>query len=243
MDGVIYHGRQLINGVKSFIAWLQENKKQFIFLTNNSNHTVETLQEKLHLLGVDVPAQHFYTSALATAEFLDRQSPKSSAYVIGGLGLVEAIESIGYQHDDQNPEYVVVGDPFDLTYTHLNLAVNLVRKGAKLIGTNPDLTGPVEGGVTLGTGALVAAIELAAQSKAYYVGKPNPLIMRQAMQRLGSHHNETVIIGDRMDTDIIAGVETEVTTVLVLSGLTKESDLNHYAYQPDYVLATVGEIV
>jgi len=243
MDGVIYHGNQLLDGAHAFVDWLHENEKSFLFLTNSSARTPRELREKLLRLGLKVSEDHFYTSALATAAFLAQQCPGGSAFVIGETGITNALYSAGFSMNDTNPDYVVVSESSGYNYEKLTHAVNLVKKGAKLIGTNPDVTGPVETGILPATGALMAPIELATGAKAYYVGKPNPLMMRHALKRLQSRREDTVIIGDRMDTDVLAGVEAEITTVLVLSGVTTRADIDRFAYRPKYILDTVGDIV
>jgi NagD protein len=242
MDGVIYHGNVLLPGVKEFIKWLNDQDKKYLFLTNSSERSPRELNKKLARLGVDVGAEHFYTSALATAAFLDSQKPHGEAYVIGEAGLLNALYEIGYQINDVNPDYVVVGESKTYTYENLTRAVNLVREGAKLIGTNPDLTGPIENGIVPATGSLIAPIEMSTGSKAYFVGKPNPLMMRHALKKISSRREETAIIGDRMDTDMIAGIESEIDTVLVLSGVSDRENIKQFAYQPDLILEGVGEI-
>jgi len=243
MDGVIYHGSKLLPGVLEFVQWLQKEKKKFVFLTNSSSRTLRELSEKLARMGLDVDESHFYTSARATATFLATQLPGGSAYVIGDAGIINALYDKGYSINDTNPDYVVVSESPNYDYARICHATKLVLNGAKLIGTNPDLTGPIEGGqIVPATGALLAPIELATGSKAYYVGKPNPLMMRNALKKLGCRREETAIVGDRMDTDIIAGVEAEITTVLVLSGVTQREDLLKYAYQPDLILNGIGEL-
>lgn len=243
MDGVIYHGNQLLPGIPEFVDWLRAEHKAFLFLTNSSERSPRELREKLIRLGIDVGEDHFYTSALATADFVARQTPGGSAYVIGEAGLTKALYDVGYSMNDINPDYVIVGETHDYGFERLEKAVQLVRGGARLIGTNPDLTGPTERGITPATGALIAPVELATERKAYFVGKPNPLIMRHALKRLGCERQDTVIVGDRMDTDIVAGVESEITTVLVLSGVTRRDDLPQFAYRPDYVLDGAYQIV
>ncbi|MDX2455502.1 HAD-IIA family hydrolase [Desulfosarcina sp.] len=243
MDGVIYHGNHLLTGVKEFLDWLKDENKQFLFLTNSSERSPRELQQKLDRLGIDVDASHFYTSALATASFLATQHPDGSAYVIGETGLTNALYEAGFSMNDINPDYVVVGETRSYSYGKLERAVKLVRAGAKLVGTNPDLTGPVEEGIVPATGALIAPIELATGCKAYFVGKPNPLMMRHALKRLDCRLEETAIIGDRMDTDIIAGIEADIETVLVLSGVTAKEDLHKFAYRPNYILTGVGDIL
>jgi len=242
MDGVIYHGNHLLPGVKDFVDWLQRENKKFLFLTNSSEHSPKELHQKLARLGLNVAPEHFYTSALATGIFLQKQHPGGSAFVIGEAGLINAIYDAGLTMNSVNPDYVIIGESTSYTYESLVKAVNLVRNGARLIGTNPDLTGPVEKGIVPATGALIAPVELATGCKAYYVGKPNPLMMRHALKLLNSPREETVIIGDRMDTDIIAGIESEIETILVLSGVTSEDQISRHAYRPGIVLPGVGDI-
>lgn len=242
MDGVIYHGNRLLPGVPDFVDWLKRKKKKFLFLTNSSERSPRELQEKLKRLGLEVEPEHFYTSALATAAFLARQIPDGSAYVIGEPGLSNALYDAGISMNDVNPDYVVVGESRSYTYETILRAVKFVQSGAKLIGTNPDVTGPSEQGMVPATGALIAPIERGSGQKAYFVGKPNPLMMRHALKRLGCRREDTVIVGDRMDTDIIAGLESEIATVLVLSGCTTREEVNSFAYRPDYILNGVGDI-
>jgi len=243
MDGVIYHGNFLLPGVREFVNWLQKEKKEFIFLTNSSERSPRELQQKLHRLGLEVDESHFYTSALATASFLASQCPGGSVYIIGEAGLAKAMYDAGFSMNDVNPDYVVVGETRTYSYERIERAVQLVFKGAKLIGTNPDLTGPSENGIVPATRALISPIELTTGKQAYFVGKPNPLMMRHALKKLGCKSDETAIIGDRMDTDIIAGIESEIDTVLVLSGVTSREDIDKFAYRPKYILNGVGDIV
>lgn len=244
MDGVIYHGSKLLPGVLEFVAWLRKENKKFVFLTNSSARTQRELSEKLARMGLKVGESHFYTSARATATFLASQRPGGSAYVIGDAGIISALYDEGYSINDTNPDYVVVSESANYDYARICHATKLVLNGAKLVGTNPDVTGPIEGGqIVPATGALLAPIELATGAKAYYVGKPNPLMMRNALKKLGCQREETAIVGDRMDTDIIAGVEAEITTVLVLSGVTKPEDIGRFAYRPNYVLSGIGDII
>jgi NagD protein len=243
MDGVIYHGDQLLPGVVEFVGWLQREERKFLFMTNSSARSLRELSQKLARLGLEVDESHFYTSARATAAFLAAQQPNGSAYVIGDSGIINALYDMGFSTNDVDPDYVVVSESANYDYARICHATRLVLRGAKLIGTNPDLTGPVEGGqIVPSTGALLAPIELATGVRAYYVGKPNPLMMRSALKKLACRREETVIVGDRMDTDIIAGVEAGITTVLVLSGVTSRADLRNFAYKPDYILDGVGDI-
>ena len=243
MDGVIYHGNQLLKGALEFVNWLEDNNKSFLFLTNSSERSPLELSQKLARLGIEVEPNHFYTSALATASFLSTQCPGGSVYVIGEPGLINALYDHGFTMNNVNPDYVVVGEGRGYNLETLERAVKLVEGGARLIGTNPDLNGPIEGGVIVpACGALVAPIELATGKKAYFVGKPNPLMMRHGLRRLNANREETTIIGDRMDTDIQAGVESEIETILVLSGVTRNEAISQFPYQPRHVLEGVFEI-
>jgi len=242
MDGVIYHGNQILPGVIEFIDWLQREKKEFLFLTNNSGSTPKELQQKLMRMGVDVSEDHFYTSALATAAFLKEQSPGCSAYVIGEGGLLNALYDAGITMNDVNPEYVIVGEGKSYSLDTLTKATNLVLNGAKLIGANSDISGPIEHGIAPACRALTAPIEMATGKQAYFCGKPNPLMMRTGLNLLGCHSGEAVMIGDRMDTDIISGMESGMSTVLVLSGVSARETVNTFAYRPTMILDGVGDI-
>jgi NagD protein len=242
MDGVVYHGDRLLPGAAELVAWLRRSGKRFLFLTNSSERSPAELSQKLARLGIEVEGEHFYTSALATASFLAAQKPGGSAYVIGEPGLTNALYDAGYSMNNVNPDYVVVGESRAYSLEAIERAVRLVMGGARLIGTNPDLTGPSEDGLVPACGALVAPIELTTGKKAYFVGKPNPLMMRHALKRLGATREETVIVGDRMDTDIIAGVEAEIETILVLSGVTAREEIARFSYAPRHVLEGVFEL-
>ena len=243
MDGVIYHGNRILDGVADFVKWLQDNDKEFVFLTNSSERTPHELSMKLARMGLDVDADHFYTSAMATAEFLSTQKPNCTAYVIGEAALTKALYDHKIYMNDVNPDYVVVGETRTYSFEKLEKAINLVRAGAKLIGTNPDITGPTEKGIMPATGALIAPIEIATGKKAYFVGKPNPLMLRHGLKKIGCHSEEIAFIGDRMDTDIIAGIESNVDTVLVLTGVTAIADIDKFPYRPKYILDSVADIV
>jgi NagD protein len=243
MDGVIYHGNKILPGVIDFLNWLEDSGKKYLFLTNSPERTPKELHEKLKRLGINVGEEHFYTSALATASFLSSQMPNGSAYIIGDAGLIHAMYSVGYSVNNVNPDYVVVGDTHSYNFEKVELAVNLVIRGAKLIGTNPDVSGPVENGITPSTKALIAPIEIATGKKAYYVGKPNPLMMRIALKKLGVKRENAIVIGDRMDTDVRCGLESELETLLVLSGITAVSDIDNFPYRPHFVLNGVIDLV
>jgi NagD protein len=243
MDGVIYHGNRLLPGVKAFIEWLVDEQKHFLFLTNSSERSPRELREKLARMGISVGEEHFYTSALATAMFLASQKPGGSAFVIGEPGLLNALYEAGYTMNNVDPDYVVMGETRSYSYEKIEQAVNLVVKGAKLIGTNPDTSGPIENGIAPATKALIAPIEVATGKTAYFIGKPNPLMMRNALKKLGCPREDTIIIGDRMDTDIVAGIESEIDTCLVLSGITHLEGIDQFPYCPHYVLHGVSDIV
>jgi len=243
MDGVIYHGNRLLDGVTEFVNWLIENDKKFVFLTNSSEKTPHELSMKLERMGLAVSPEHFYTSAMATAEFLKAQNPECTAYVIGEAALSKALYDKGIYMNDVNPDYVVVGETRSYNFEKIEKAIALINKGAKLIGANPDTIGPTEQGIMPATGALVAPMEIATGKKAYFVGKPNPLMLRHGLRILGCHSAEIAFIGDRMDTDIVAGIESNVDTVLVLSGVTDREDIDNFPYRPKYVLNGVGDIV
>lgn len=242
MDGVIYHGSQVLSGVSEFLDWLKKEKKDYLFLTNSSECTPRELQQRLARMGLEVSEDHFYTSALATAAFLKEQAPGCSAYVIGEAGLLNALYDAGITMNDEDPDYVVFGEGRAYSLDTLTVAVNLVRKGAKLIGSDPDYSGPTEDGIAPGGGALVAPVELATGCKAYFCGKPNPLMMRTGLRKLNCHSADSVMIGDRMDTDIISGLESGMSTILVLSGISTRETLTQYAYRPTMVLDGVGDI-
>lgn len=243
MDGVIYHGNKILPGVTEFIQWLHDEKKEYLFLTNNSGYTPRELHQKLARMGVDVPEEHFYTSALATAAFLKEQSPGCSVFAIGEAGLLNALYDAGITMNDVNPDYVVVGEGRTYSLDTLTKATNLVLRGAKLVGANSDVSGPIENGIAPACRALIAPIEMATGTNAYFCGKPNPLMMRTGLRMLNCHSAEAVMVGDRMDTDVVSGLESGMSTVLVLSGVTNLDLMKTYAYRPSVVLNGVGDIV
>ena len=242
MDGVIYHGNCILPGVKEFVDWLYKEDKPFLFLTNSSERSPLELRQKLSRMGLDVAESHFYTSALATAKFLAEQAPGCSAYVIGAPGLVNALYDAGITMNDVNPDYVVVGETDSYNYNMIIKAVQLINKGARLVGTNPDMTGPSEMGIIPACQALVAPISLATGKTPYFVGKPNPLMMRTGLKMLNVHSADAVMIGDRMDTDIVAGMESGLMTALVLSGVSTLDNIKVFSYRPSIILNGVGDI-
>lgn len=243
MDGVIYHGSEILEGVREFVNWMIDNNKKFIFLTNSPERTPHELSMKLERMGLQVSADHFYTSAMATAEFLRSQSPNCTAYVIGEAALAKAMYDEGIYMNDVNPDYVVLGETRTYSFEKIEKAISLVNKGAKLIGTNPDTIGITEQGIMPATGSLIAPVEIATGKKAYFVGKPNPLMLRHGLKRLNCHSEDIAFIGDRMDTDIIAGIESNVDTVLVLSGVTSREDIDQFPYRPKYIADGVGSLM
>jgi len=243
MDGVIYHGSKILPGVADFVNWMIENDKKFVFLTNSPERTPHELSMKLERMGLCVSADHFYTSAMATSEFLRSQAPGCTAYVIGEAALAKAMYDQGIYMNDVNPDYVVLGETRTYCFEKLEKAIELVNKGAKLIGCNPDTVGVTEKGIMPATGSLVAPIEIATGKKAYFVGKPNPLMLRHGLKKIGCHSEDIAFIGDRMDTDIIAAIESNIDSILVLSGVTSKEDIDLFPYRPKYVIGGVGDIV
>lgn len=242
MDGVIYDGNSILPGVKEFVDWLYKEDKPFLFLTNSSERSPRELRQKLARMGLDVDESHFYTSALATANFLKEQSPSCSAYVIGAPGLVNALYDVGITMNDVNPDYVVVGETDSYNYNMIIKAVQLVNKGARLIGTNPDMTGPSDMGIIPACQALISPIALSTGKTPFYVGKPNPLMMRTGLKMLNVHSADAVMIGDRMDTDVVAGMESGLMTALVLSGVSTLENIKVFSYRPSIILNGVGDI-
>ena len=243
MDGVIYRGKTLVEGAKDFIRRLVETRTPFLFLTNNSEQTPLDLLRKLEGMGIEgLTERNFYTSAMATATFLKTQKPGGSAYVIGGNGLASELYQAGFSLTEHNPDYVVVGKTPNFNFDMMRKALRLIDKGAKFIATNPDVVDPTENGLEPAAGSILASIEVACGKKPYVVGKPNALMMMSARKQLGSHSSETVMIGDRMDTDIVAGLEAGMTTCLVLSGVSTLDTLEKFPYRPTHVFKNVGEI-
>ncbi|MBN1500908.1 MAG: HAD family hydrolase [Spirochaetes bacterium] len=243
MDGVIYRGGNLIPGAKDFVDRMISKKIKFLFLTNNSEQTPIDLLRKLEHLGIEgLTEENFITSAMATATFLKNQKAGSSAYVIGGAGLSSALYNVGFSITEKNPDYVVVGKTSSLNFEMLKKAVNFISNGAKFIASNPDVIDPVENGFEPAAGAIIAAIEKSTNKKPYIVGKPNSLMMMIAKNQLGVHSADTMMIGDRMDTDIVGGMEAGMKTCLVLSGVTSTDMIREFPYTPDYVFDNVGQI-
>lgn len=242
MDGVLYRGKELIDGAERFINTLLSNDIPFLFLTNNSSPTPKDLKVKLKKYGLDVDESHFYTCAMATVDFLSLNKPEGTAYVIGEGGILTALYKAGYGITSHDPDYVIVAEGRTLNYESLEVAQNMILKGAHLIATNLDETCPTTDGHRPGCGALVASLEKATFKKAYSVGKPSPFMMRAARKKLNLQTSQTIMIGDTMETDIKGAVELGFNSILVLSGNTSEVDLIHYPYKPKLVYKNLGEI-
>jgi NagD protein len=242
MDGVLVREQHAIDGAAGFLDGLRSRGEPFLVLTNNSIFTRRDLSARLASSGLDVPESSIWTSASATAQFLDSQRPNGSAFVIGEAGLITALYQSGYTQTEQRPDYVVLGETRTYSFERITTAIRLIGDGARFIATNPDATGPSAEGPLPATGAVAALITRATGVEPYFVGKPNPLMIRTALNRLEAHSETTTMIGDRMDTDVVAGLEAGLRTVLVLSGVSNEADVERYPYRPTRVVASVGEL-
>lgn len=242
MDGVLVSGQTIIPGADQFLQRLKARGAEYLVLTNNPMYTPLDLAHRLRTIGLDIPPERIFTSAMATARFLGSQRPRGTAFVIGESGLTEAIHSAGYVITDHDPDYVVLGETASYNLPLITKAIRLIARGARFIATNPDPSGPSEGGVVPACGALAALIEKASGVSPFFVGKPNPLMMRTALNYLDVHSENTVMVGDRMDTDIIAGVESGMETILVLTGVTRREDVARYPYQPTHIMESVADI-
>jgi NagD protein len=243
MDGVLVHEEDVIPGAPEFIEALKASGKRFLVLTNNSIFTPRDLAARLRGSGIDVPETAIWTSALATAQFLAQQRPGGSAYVVGEAGLVTAMHDVGYVMTDRDPDYVVLGETRTYSFEAITRAIRLIEKGARFIATNPDPSGPSPAGTLPATGSVAALISTATSRQPYYIGKPNPLMMRSALNRLDAHSETTLMVGDRMDTDIISGLEAGLRTVLVLTGSTSRQQIEHFPYRPTRVVDSVADLV
>ena len=243
MDGVLVHEEQALPGAAEFISTLQEHGRRFLVLTNNSIYTARDLRARLLRSGIDVPEAAIWTSALATAQFLGEQMPGGSAYVIGEAGMTSALHEVGFVMTDRDPDYVVLGETRTYSFEAITRAIRLIERGARFIATNPDVTGPSPEGPLPATGSVAAMIRQATGIKPYFVGKPNPLMMRSALNRIEAHSETTVMIGDRMDTDVVAGLEAGLRTVLVLSGSTRVDQIEQYPYRPTRVEDSIADVV
>ena len=243
MDGVLVHEGHVLPGAAELITKWQSNNTPFLVLTNNSIYTPRDLSARLRAGGLDVPEDRIWTSALATASFLHSQNPNGSAYVIGETGLTQALHDVGYTQTDTNPDYVVLGETRNFNFENLTKAVRLINGGARFIATNPDPTGPSAEGVLPATGSVAALLTKATGKHPYIVGKPNPMMFRSAMRKIGAHSESTGMIGDRMDTDVVAGIEAGLHTVLVLTGIADQKEIEKYPFRPTEILNSVADLV
>jgi 5'-nucleotidase len=243
MDGVLVREESAIPGAAEFVSALQEHDRRFLLITNNSIFTARDLRARLRASGIDVPESAIWTSALATADFLADQSPGGSAFVIGESGMTSALHDAGFVLTDRDPDYVVLGEVRTYSFEAITRAIRLIEGGARFIATNPDPSGPSPLGTLPGTGSVAALITRATGVDPYFVGKPNPLMMRSALNQLEAHSESTVMVGDRMDTDVIAGVEAGLRTILVLTGSTKPEDIARYPYRPTRVVDSIADVV
>jgi NagD protein len=243
MDGVLVHEGHALPGAEELITKWQSAGTPFLVLTNNSIYTPRDLSARLRAGGLDVPEDRIWTSALATASFLQSQIPNGSAYVIGETGLTQALHDVGYTQTDTNPDYVVLGETRNFNFENLTKAVRLINGGARFIATNPDPTGPSAEGVLPATGSVAALLTKATGKHPYIVGKPNPMMFRSAMRKIGAHSESTGMIGDRMDTDVVAGIEAGLHTVLVLTGIADQKEIEKYPFRPTEILNSVADLV
>ncbi len=243
MDGVLVREERALPGAAEFLARLAERGRRYLVLTNNSIFTPRDLSARLSHSGLDVPEESIWTSALATATFLADQLPQGSAYVIGEAGVTTALHEVGYTLTDRSPDFVVLGETRTYSFEAITRAIRLIENGARFIATNPDVTGPSEEGPLPATGSVAAMITAATRKQPYFVGKPNPMMLRSALNRIEAHSENTIMIGDRMDTDVIAGIEAGLDTVLVLTGSTRATDIERYPYRPARVIDSIADVV
>ena len=243
MDGVLVHEGEALPGAADFLQRLVEKQRRFLVLTNNSIFTPRDLAARLARTGLHVPEESIWTSALATADFLATQLPGGSAYVIGEAGMTTALHEVGYTLTDTDPDYVVLGETRTYSFEAITRAIRLIGRGARFIATNPDVTGPSPEGPLPATGSVAAMITRATGAEPYFVGKPNPMMFRSAMNRIEAHSESTIMVGDRMDTDVVAGIEAGLETVLVLSGSTAASDVARFPFRPSRILDSIADVI
>ncbi len=243
MDGVLVHEGQALPGAADFLQRLVDRERRFLVLTNNSIFTPRDLAARLQRSGLHVPEEAIWTSALATADFLAAQLPGGSAYVIGEAGLTTALHEAGYTITDTEPDYVVLGETRTYSFEAITRAIRLVEDGARFIATNPDATGPSAEGSLPATGSVAALITKATGAEPYFVGKPNPMMFRSALNRIDGHSESTTMVGDRMDTDIVAGIEAGLETVLVLTGSTRAEDVTRFPFRPGRVVESIADVI
>jgi NagD protein len=243
MDGVLVREESVIPGAEGFIARLTELGRPFLVLTNNSIYTRRDLAARLRLSGLEVPEEAIWTSALATARFLEGQRPGGTAYVIGEAGLTTALYESGYTLTERDPDYVVLGETRTYSFERITQAIRLVERGARFIATNPDATGPSPDGPLPATGSVAALISRATGVAPYFVGKPNPLMMRSALNALAAHSETAAMVGDRMDTDVVAGLEAGMEAILVLTGISTREAAEHFPYRPSRIVDSVADLI
>ena len=243
MDGVLVHEEQAIPGADRFLARLRERELPFLVLTNNSIYTRRDLAARLRASGLEVPEESIWTSALATARFLEHQRPGGSAYVIGEAGLTTALHGAGYTLTERDPDYVVLGETRTYSFERITRAIRLVAGGARFIATNPDATGPSTEGPLPATGSVAALISRATGVEPYFVGKPNPLMMRSALNALDTHSDGAAMVGDRMDTDVVSGLEAGMHTVLVLTGVTGRQEAERFPFRASRIVDSIADLV
>jgi NagD protein len=215
----------------------------FLVLTNNSIYTRRDLSARLARAGLQVPERAIWTSALATAGFLEDQRPHGSAFVVGEAGLTTALHAAGYTLNERNPDYVVIGETRTYSFERIAQAIRLIAAGSRFIATNPDPSGPTPDGLLPATGAVAALISKATEVEPYFVGKPNPLMMRSALNAIDAHSETSVMIGDRMDTDVVSGLEAGMETVLVLTGSTTRDEAERFPYRPSRIVDSVADLI
>jgi 5'-nucleotidase len=243
MDGVLVHEEQAIPGADEFLARLRDRGTPFLVLTNNSIYTRRDLAARLLASGLEVPEESIWTSALATASFLEAQRPRGSAYVIGEAGLTTALHESGYTMTERNPDYVVLGETRTYSFERITRAIRLVALGARFIATNPDPTGPSPDGPLPATGSVAALVSRATGVEPYFVGKPNPLMMRSALNALDAHSETTAMVGDRMDTDMVAGLEAGLEAILVLTGVSTRAEAERHPYRPSRIVDSIADLI
>jgi NagD protein len=243
MDGVLVHEGQPIPGASDFVTRLRESDKPFLVLTNNSRYTARDLMARLGRMGIHVPERAIWTSALATAQFLRDQRPGGTAYVLGEAGLTTALHEVGYILADYQPDYVVLGETRTYSFEAITRAIRLINGGARFICTNPDPTGPSNEGLLPAAGSVAAMISKATGVEPYFVGKPNPMMMRSALNTIKAHSETTAMVGDRMDTDVLCGLEAGLQTILVLTGISARADAERYPYRPSRIVESIADLI
>jgi NagD protein len=243
MDGVLVHEENAIPGADRFLARLRELELPYLVLTNNSMYTRRDLSARLRRTGLDVPEEAIWTSALATARFLERQRPGGSAFAIGESGLTTALHAAGYTLTERDPDYVVLGETRTYSFERIAQAIRLIGAGSRFIATNPDATGPTPDGPLPATGSVAALISRATGVEPYFIGKPNPLMMRSALNAIDAHSETTAMVGDRMDTDVVSGLEAGMHTVLVLTGITSRDEAERFPYRPSRIVDSIADLI